>query len=246
MRLLVDGDIVAYQIACVNEQTIVWDEELTTKLLSPPGEAEKQFDSAIKQIQLSCRLADGEPILCFSSHPNFRYSVLPTYKHNRVDKAKPELLERLIAHAEKHFETRTKPNLEADDVLGILSTKSPKAFIIATLDKDLDQIPGWHYNWRKERTYLVDRFSANLAFYTQILTGDSTDGYSGCPGTGPKKAAGLLVNAAQADWWAVIKAAYAKKGLTEEDALQQARVARILQATDYDFDKGEVILWTPQ
>ena len=45
--------------------------------------------------------------------------------------------------------------------------------------------------------------------------------------------------------WQVVVETYASKGLTEEEALQQARVARILRHTDYDVEKEEVVLWKP-
>jgi DNA polymerase-1 len=47
------------------------------------------------------------------------------------------------------------------------------------------------------------------------------------------------------DLWAAVVSHYEAAGLTEEDALVQARVARILHRSDYDMDKKEPILWTP-
>ena len=47
------------------------------------------------------------------------------------------------------------------------------------------------------------------------------------------------------DMWRCIVSAYDKAGLSEKDALQQARCARILRHGDYDFDTQEVNLWTP-
>jgi DNA polymerase-1 len=90
----------------------------------------------------------------------------------------------------------------------------------------------------------------------QTLTGDATDGYKGCPGMGPKKAASLLDKAlSTADgtalkpcvgvWWPAVAQAYAKQGLTEEHALTQARLARILRWTDWDANKKEPKLWAP-
>ena len=79
-------------------------------------------------------------------------------------------------------------------------------------------------------------------FYTQVLTGDSTDNYPGCPGIGPKKAADILNK--ELSWTSVVNA-YLKAGLTEEDALLQARMARILQASDWNSKQQEPILWTP-
>ena len=86
---------------------------------------------------------------------------------------------------------------------------------------------------------------ADRWFYMQTLTGDATDGYSGCPGGGPKKAEAILEAAGENPWPAIV-AAYEKAGLSEEAALQQARVARILRASDYNFKKKEPILWKPQ
>jgi DNA polymerase-1 len=89
----------------------------------------------------------------------------------------------------------------------------------------------------------------------QVLTGDTCDGYSGCPGIGKKKAEKILneaIDSYSGDFvtkeefiWSFIIPAYLSKGLSEEDALTQARVARILRKDDYDFKKGEVKLWSP-
>jgi len=76
----------------------------------------------------------------------------------------------------------------------------------------------------------------------QALTGDSVDGYPGCPGIGPKRAERLLNKETS---WETVVAAYAKEGLDEEYALAQARVARILRWDEYNIKKEEVILWTP-
>jgi DNA polymerase-1 len=45
--------------------------------------------------------------------------------------------------------------------------------------------------------------------------------------------------------WPKVVEAYAKKALSEDVALQMARIARICQRDDYDYKRKEVILWTP-
>ena len=75
----------------------------------------------------------------------------------------------------------------------------------------------------------------------QTLTGDVTDGYKGCPGVGEKKAETILK---KGTWEEVLKAYEAAK-LTEQDALQQARVARICRVEDFNYKLGDVNLWTP-
>jgi hypothetical protein len=55
--------------------------------------------------------------------------------------------------------------------------------VIATKDKDLDLIPGWHYNWSKTKkddgVYYVSPVEANRAFYAQLIQGDATDNIPG-------------------------------------------------------------------
>ena len=92
---------------------------------------------------------------------------------------------------------------------------------------------------------------------TQTLTGDATDGYKGCPSVGAVGAKKILDDAlalAKSNdhekfnnwymWIAVVKA-FEKAGLGEEEALVQARVARILRTPEYDHKKRKVKLWSP-
>jgi DNA polymerase-1 len=130
--------------------------------------------------------------------------------------------------------------------MGILATKFKGKTMIVTMDKDLKTIPGtlWHLNQKLEGTKIqVTDKDAWEWFLTQTLTGDVTDGFPGCPGIGPVSAKKLLET--KGANWDTVKHAYIKAGLTEDDALVQARCARILHASDWDFEKSEVILWTP-
>lgn len=66
---------------------------------------------------------------------------------------------------------------EADDKLGILGYAG--THVICTIDKDLNGVPGWHYNWKTRSAYMVSPEDADRFFYTQLLTGDSTDNIPG-------------------------------------------------------------------
>ena len=132
--------------------------------------------------------------------------------------------------------------LEADDTLGILATNGEYSRnIIVSVDKDMLTIPCEYYNMDKEVTETVDTKLADYMHLYQTLVGDSTDNYKGCPGVGPKKAADIL----KIPSWSRVVTAIKQAGLTEEDALVQARVARILRANEYNFETGEVISWEP-
>ena len=240
---LIDADILAYQAAAAVEQPIDWGDGLWT-LHAFEDEAIAQFDGQIVKIKED--LKADRLVLAFSDKENWRKGVLPTYKSNRAGVRKPMLLKFLREYAEKHYEVFVRPTLEGDDVLGILAThksKIPGEKIIVSIDKDFKTIPGKHYNFSKGEHFEVTEEEANYWHLYQTLTGDQTDGYAGCPSIGPKTAEKLLADSAM---WETVAKAFESKGLSEEVALEQARVARILRACDYDFSNKQVILWEPK
>jgi 5'-3' exonuclease len=143
--------------------------------------------------------------------------------------------------------------------------------VIVTEDKDLKTIPGELFFPSSDELVKVDEFDAELNFYSQALGGDVTDGIIGCPGIGPLGARQLLEEklgvipyqhtfksgprAGQSEtrcekvpmdsYWSAILSHYERAGLSEEDAILQARLAYILQYKNYDFKKGEIIHWVP-
>ena len=246
VTLLIDGDVVVYQATSATEQEIDWGDDLWT-LHSNVDEAkrivEEQVDSWVK------RLGATDVVIAYSDSLNFRKDVYPLYKSHRQSKRKPLAYKEVKTWTTGVWETYQRPGLEGDDVLGILSTH-PKAIpgqkIIVSIDKDMKTIPGYYWNPDKdEQPTFVSTEDADWYHLYQTLIGDKTDGYPGCPGIGPVKAEKLLDSVPVVDRWAAVVAAYEKAGLTEEDALAQARCARILRYTDYDFKRKEVKLWSP-
>jgi 5'-3' exonuclease len=153
---------------------------------------------------------------------------------------------------EREYRTVKMAGLEADDVLGIFATRDPKA-IICSMDKDMKTIPC--NLWNGTDLLKVSEAEADYFHLHQTLTGDTTDGYPGCPGIGPVKAAKLLDAPMKPELltevrvpalWKVVVVAFEKAGLTEEDALRQARLARILRDCDWDSKNKEPILWSPK
>ena len=124
---------------------------------------------------------------------NFRYDIAVTtpYKGTRVSE-KPVHLQALRDHLVKSWGFIVVDGIEADDIVAIKGTELKDNCIIVGIDKDLDQIPGWHYNYRKKEKYYVSEFEGLTAFYTQILTGDRIDNIVGLKGIGPVKAKRIL------------------------------------------------------
>lgn len=243
--LLIDADILAYQHAAAAQETFTWPDGSTSVSVEDPQDVAVRMVDTINSYVDQLDIA-GEFIICLTSPDNFRYEVLPSYKHNRRDVVKPVLLGTLKEYLADNFYCYAKPGLEADDVMGILATHPtliPGKKIIVSIDKDMKQIPGWLFNPDKhDKEVFVTAEEGNFFFLYQCLTGDTTDGYKGCPGIGDVKATKALLE--DASWDTVVKL-YASKGLSEEAALVQARVARICQYQDYDYQKKEVKLWLP-
>lgn len=178
---------------------------------------------------------------------NFRKDLSPTYKGNREGSRKPVAFPEVRQWMMEEWTSYNRPKLEGDDVLGILATEPrlepAEEKIVVSGDKDLLTIPGLHWLLSEGELKEVSEEEADYNFLHQALTGDKTDGYPGCPGIGPKRADAIL---AESPTWDAVKAAYEAKGLLEEAALEQARLARILRASDYDFKRKQPILWTPE
>lgn len=241
---LIDGDIVAYVASCVNESVVDLGDDVIS-LTCDTAEVESAVDREIEKIKEALK-AERMTVALSDPKVNFRKALYADYKRNRNPRAKPIGLGHAKKYLTERYGAKTKDTLEADDVLGILATmKHPpeEKRIIVTIDKDLLQIPGRHFNPKTEQKRMVTPEQGDRMFFMQCLTGDSVDNYPGLKGCGPKGAEKILE--ADGEPWPKIMAAYEAKGFDEQFAITQARCARILQARDYDFQKKEPILWTP-
>lgn len=238
-ELLVDGDILLHRFGFANETTFDFGEGVTGQAVAPFEIAYRDAQDFLERLKQRNKATDLT--LCFSGSKNYRYTVLPSYKWNRKHAPKPLLYVELKEKLLEDYVCLEQDKLEGDDLMGIISTANKGQFVICSIDKDLKQIPGRHYNWNTDKKFTITKKDAEYFFYLQILTGDPGDGYTGIPGIGAKKAEAILVE----PYWDSVLAAYLYYGLTEQDALTQARVARILRHGEYDFSTQEVRLWTP-
>ncbi len=122
---------------------------------------------------------------------NFRDSIAVTapYKGNRVGLKKPVHYQAIRHHLQR-LGAELVEGQEADDAVAIEATKT--GGWIVSIDKDLDQVAGWHYNFVKHEEYYVTEEEGLRNLFTQVLTGDRIDNIIGLKGIGPKKAEKLL------------------------------------------------------
>lgn len=183
MIALVDGDMMCYRIAfaCKDETQEVAIKTMATFL----------EDVLMSQLDLN----NWEVFL--TGKGNFRNEIAVTipYKGNRKDVEKPGHLDILRNYLVTAWSATTSEGEEADDLIAIRATELGDEGIIVSLDKDFDQVQGWHYNFVKQKKYYVSAEEGQRFFYKQMLMGDKADNIVGIRGVGPVKAEKMLAKA---------------------------------------------------
>ena len=186
---LIDGDLLVYRCG-----------------FAADAQAKKDFGDNYKDHDyISWALANVKTVVenilfeVFPAHPrynlyltgkfNFREQVatLLPYKGNRDPDHKPKYYNEIKEYLIDTWNAQVIDGMEADDAVGIEQYKhKDKSTVIVSTDKDLDCIPGHHYNWVKKIFYYVTLNQANLNFLGQMLEGDRSDNIPGINGIGPK------------------------------------------------------------
>lgn len=241
-RLLIDADGFLYKSVAAAEFEGDWGDGIFVASTNV-NQAIDMFKSQIESVQRE--LDSSDLVLIISGTNNFRYSLDPGYKSNRKGQRKPLGYVALTNWMREEFGDRVISNdlIEADDYLGILATRpgAPRSIIVSD-DKDMQTIPGELF--RLGKLSAIDERQADRYWMLQTLTGDPADGYKGCSGIGAVKAEKIL--AKPGEQWENVKREFIKAGHTEDYALQQARLARILRWEDWDSVNKRPILWTPK
>lgn len=142
--------------------------------------------TALNSTDIMIALSQGE---CF----RHKLATIKKYKGNRDDMPRPAHYDKIREYLTNIWGARTFTSVEADDVLALC--QNDKSCIVS-IDKDLLQVPGKHYNWvmeeESQRKMLVTPEIGMRKLYMQVLTGDSTDNIPGIRGVGPVKARAAL------------------------------------------------------
>lgn len=267
--ILLDADILAYKAAAISEDVFDFGGDGSLAVRVDEDCLRRRCDELIVEY---CEALNAAAVVICLTDPkvNFRKQLEPTYKSNRKGARKPELLNLAKEYLAFEYPSYIRPRLEADDIMGILATRpgllgvrGAGDVIIVSEDKDMRTVPALVYNpnYPKLGVQEISELDADRFHMWQTIVGDPTDGYPGCPGIGMGgdyvdgqfvQGSRTLVawaheclEADRTELWDIVLMAYASKGLTEEDAILQARLARILRHYDYSLRTRRIRLWTP-
>lgn len=160
---------------------------ISRTVMEPLSHALHVLDRMMRE---TIKAVDPEQVLVLlTGTNNFRDEVakLRPYKENRKDKPKPYYYEAARKYLIDRYHAKVIDGCEADDMCSIVAAScqaSNDPYVVAHIDKDLNSIPGVHYNYDKKTWYNVSVHEAEHWFFVQVLTGDSTDCIPGLKGVG--------------------------------------------------------------
>ena len=269
MRALIDGDVLLYTCAFAGQKTryhveyadggAQWYDDAKSykefcklKKISPESIIvtphvnvleDHLVQSIVRQrMEQILRAVDADSyVLFFTGEGNFRYEVAKTvpYKSNRT-RPKPHHYAMVYDYLLQNYEHQVVEGIEADDGMAIEQSTSKQHTVICSIDKDLWQTPGYHFNWMQDegqQKFKVSPEDGNRWFMQQLLSGDPTDTIPGLKGVGPKGAETMMLNiGSNADRWEHVLSLYKEKeGHNWESYLnEQGRHLWMLRSRD-DF-----------
>lgn len=222
MIALLDGDLFVYRIGFASEGT-------------SKGVAISRMAEFVEDLVMMPKVGDYCGYLTGSNNYRMEIAKQAPYKGNRVQE-KPEHYALLREYLVMSWGFEMVEGQEADDAIGIKAyTLDPEDCIIYSIDKDLDMIRGWHYNFVKDKEYYVKEEDTLRTFYKQVLTGDRVDNIPGLKGIGDKKAEKILGDAStEQGLFPLVLAAY------DNDIHRMTEMAQLLW-----IRRKENELWQP-
>ena len=238
--LVVDGDILLFTIGRLTEDITDFGDQICESFSKE--DSLKLLEQGLDDIAELTGYDREDIIFAISDQDNFRKRHFPTYKSNRKEVKKPLGLLFLRSHLlENHekYQTLMLKELEADDAMGIICTNA-NYISIYSQDKDLKTIPARQWDFKKKKFITPTMHDSMTYLYTQVLTGDTCDGYKGCPKIGKVKAAKAFakcyteLDLLEKTHWLYYKY-YGDNQLAKNKMLEQIGQAKILHGLDYQM-----------
>jgi len=182
MKAIIDADSLVYIIG--------WYCKDLPQAASSYEQVIKQTDDFMFKILQDCKATKYVGFMG-GVHPTFRHMMNPEYKANRGT-TKPDWYMKwggVISHRLFHYwRFNLIEGIEAEDAVSIMACNerflSNIDHVIVHIDKDLNQIPGIHYNYKDGKTYIISISESEYNLYFQVLKGDRTDNVPGLKGCG--------------------------------------------------------------
>ena len=201
---LIDADSIYFRMACV----VSSDDKLHRNWKKAMRQGINHTINEIKKNTMT-----DHQLIAVKGKGNFRNEIYPKYKANRPALSEPR--KEALAYGHQYMVDYhgaiMADGMEADDLVSIWSAEQrdyDQDPIVVGIDKDLLQIPGWHYNFVKKESQYIDVDKADHCLMLQCLTGDSTDNIPGIKGIGPKRAEKLLHGVSLGRRWGRVRAAW--------------------------------------
>lgn len=239
---LMDADGLVYRLCSACSVDVLWHDGLITPYVTHSLVVD-ELEKAVAKIVRDTKI---KKLVFYFSGPvghNFRRTMITeSYKEQRTGSRPPAWDHCIDWLVDQGHEVVQRQIFEADDLVGAAYGYEEEALegevVRISSDKDMRTVPGHLYNDHKATMEYVSPEEANYHWLFQVLVGDASDGYKGCPKVGKVTAPPI----ARKGWGAVVQA-YEKAGLTQADAIQAGQLARILRPGEIQEDQP--CLWTP-
>ena len=264
--VVIDGDTVLYGSFAYREykpradgSLPTYTEEQDTNYLLNGLARFKKLISRIEEATYADRT-----VLVVKGEGNFRVDLFPEYKAHRKGAYRPvnDFVNALRKFSIDCLGAIPAHNMEADDLARIMFNEEAakgNTPIIAHIDKDFMCIPGLHFRFANVfrpatlkkpagRTVMfygpdvsvinVTEEEATRFYYTQLLTGDSTDGIGGLPRVAIQRATAILEDCTtEAEMQKMVKFAYQTLmgDKWEEHLILTGQLITILPSRDFKF-----------